>query len=144
MNKPVSFEVAKLLKEKGFKEQSSCFYTKPNSKMFGVDEHGRFYPIKNNPKTLWVIGKEFTLNEENVYSAPTIAEVVMWMYEKHGLWISVSVNPKIERFISNIYENHLYKCSIYGQTNERNENGWDTPTKAYEAAIQYCLNNLID
>ena len=43
----ISFETAKLAKEKGFGAECLHFYTKPNSKMFGIDECGRSYPIKN-------------------------------------------------------------------------------------------------
>ena len=50
MNTEVSFELAKLLKKVGFDKESLKFYTKQNSKMFGIDEHGRNYPMKNIPQ----------------------------------------------------------------------------------------------
>ena len=139
MNKSVNYELAKLLKEKGFNEQSSCFYTKPNSKMFGLDEHGRCYPIKNNPKTLWVIGNAVTLNEKNVYLAPTIAEVVMWIYEKYDIWISVDM----------VFEEHqtgFWYCIRESKDTDHaiTSDEYNTSTEAYEAAIQYCLNHLIN
>ena len=100
MNTPVNFELAKLLKEKGFEEISSNFYTNPRCKMFGIDEHGRYYPIKNKAKSLWISGNAATLDSKHVYYAPTIAEVVMWLYEKHGIWIEVvkPVRQKLFRF----------------------------------------------
>ena len=67
----VSFETAKLAKEKGFDLETPYFYTKPNSKMFGLDEKGRAYHIKNTAKKLYTCGEEATLNIENVYVAPT-------------------------------------------------------------------------
>jgi hypothetical protein len=61
----VTFEQAKLLKEKGFDEECNRFYTKPNSKLFGIDEHGRTYgPIKNKPNVLWIVGNVVALNEK--------------------------------------------------------------------------------
>lgn len=90
MNKPIKYPLAKLLKEKGFDKQFRDFYTKPNSKMFSIDEHYRNYPIKNIPKKLYAVGLHAVLNVENVYPAPTISDVVMWIYEKHGIWINVS------------------------------------------------------
>lgn len=61
---------------------------------------------------------------------PTITEVVMWLYEKHGIWISVEQNSFIgggkSSFISNV---------------KRAE--YNSPTEAYEAAIEYCLTKLI-
>lgn len=128
MTTTVKFELAKLLKEKGFKEGSRKGYL----------ENGEL-GISHYSGLCWNDDEDYPTK----YAAPTIAEVVMWLYEKHGIWISVSVNQKIERFISTVHENHLYKCSIYGQTNERPENGWETPTESYEAAIEYCLTNLI-
>ena len=47
----VTYEIALELKELGFDEPCfNRFYTKPQSKMFGVDEKGRNYPIKNTSK----------------------------------------------------------------------------------------------
>jgi hypothetical protein len=77
MNTPVSFELAKLLKEKGFSNRCSNFYTNPRCKMFGIDEHGRYYPIKNKAKNLWISGNAATLDSKHVYYAPTIADVVI-------------------------------------------------------------------
>ena len=37
----IEFETAKLAKDRGFEIQCLYFYTKPNSKMFGLDEKGR-------------------------------------------------------------------------------------------------------
>ena len=130
MNTQVNFELAKLLKEKGFDETSLNFYTNPRCKMFGIDEHGRYYPIKNKAKTLWVSGHAATLDSKHVYYAPTIAEVVIWLYEKHGIWISVNLKFK--------YQIETKKHGVLHTKDEFN-----SPTEAYEAAITYVLNNLL-
>ena len=134
MNTPILFELAKLLKEKGFDGQCLNFYTKPNSKMFGIDEHYRNYPIKNTPKKLYTVGEHAVLNIENVYFAPTIAEVVCWIYSKYQIWIQVSILKDDE-----------WHYSI-----RRKDNNWNIefPTKekcisienAYEKGINVVLN----
>lgn len=86
MNKEVNFELAKLLKEKGFPQlNTGLYYTKDK-------EH-------------CLVGWGFNDRTEESfaqYSAPTIAEVVMWLYEKHG------VDVKIARY--NTYEEAELAC----------------------------------
>lgn len=81
----ISFETAKLAKEKGFNIDSFYFYTKPNSKVFGIDEHGRNYPIINKPKTLFVVGNAVALNIKNVYLAPTQSLLQKWLRDVHNI-----------------------------------------------------------
>ena len=135
MNTPVSFTVAKLLKEKGFDKQCLRFYTNPRCKMFGIDEHGRYYPIKNRAKKLWLSGKAATLYSKHVFYAPTIADVIMWLYEKYEIWVAINPFYTMEgkRFSSDVWKNN-YKISV---------NHFKTPTDAYEAAIEYSLVNLV-
>lgn len=72
MNIPVSFELSKLLKEKGFDDVCQKWYSTGGGIYF-QDE------FENN--------RGFTPTYK--CEAPTIAEVVMWLYEKHGIWIVV-------------------------------------------------------
>lgn len=117
MNTPVSFELAKLLKEKGFDEEIDTIYDS-----IGMTDDNYY----------------LTPNSELVegISAPTIAEVVMWLYEKHGVWISV------QPISMHKWKFYLYTNSITSVQNislvEAN-----SPTEAYEAAIEYTLKNLI-
>ena len=69
MNTPVSFELAKLLKEKGFDGNYFHYWNMVN--------HSGEWKVDTS---IW----EYT---DNYIEAPTIAEVVMWLYEKHGIWI---------------------------------------------------------
>ena len=134
MNNPVSFEISKLLKEKEINIESISFYTKPNSKMFGIDEKGRSYSIKNTPKKLYTCGEHAVLNRQNIHFAPTIAEVIMWLYETHEIWISV--DRHFDKFIS---KNNGVIINFYGNR----ESYFDTPTEAYSSAIEYVLNKII-
>ena len=67
---------------------------------------------------------------------PTIAEVVMWLYEKHEIWISVDPENDKDTWFHTISYNKSE--TIFG-----NYNTYNSPTEAYEAAIEYTLNNLL-
>ena len=108
MTKPVNFEIAKLLKEKGFDKRSEPYR---------YSSYG-----------------ELTVLEG--INSPTIAEVVMWLYEKYGHWISVSHQRHSE--------------GKHWKYNIKQANGIETivwrhnsPAEAYEAGIEYSLKNLI-
>lgn len=133
MNTPISFKLAKRLKEKGFDKICSNFYTNPRCKMFGIDEHGRYYRIKNKAKKLWISGHAAALDSKHVYYAPTISEVVMWLYEKHGVWIWAEKYENESKFVPQIPKADLQKVLGF----------YKSPTEAYEAAIEYILDNLI-
>ena len=85
----VSFDVAVLAKKVGFDIETLYFYTKPNSKMFGIDEKGRSYSIKNISKKLYNCGDYATLNEKNVYYAPTQSLLQRYLREVHNCHIYV-------------------------------------------------------
>jgi hypothetical protein len=96
----------------------------------------------------------------NVYSAPTIAEAVMWLYEKHGIWIFIlpqdkscvdfrvdkSEYPSLPLFILIVkYNKDLSMVECLNSSDPKGDLflHFDEPTEAYEAAILYILNNLI-
>ena len=143
MNTPVSFEIAKLLKEKGFDIPTQRYYehaltskkdseTNDYTGSFGWEKgetnlRGGYF--KNNYGMA-------DLSNENWYmcSAPTIAEVIMWLYEKYGIWISVWQGRSSENFGYRIQgKESFYEVNYFRLT----------PTESYEAAINYTLNNLI-
>ena len=129
MTTPVNFEIAKLLKEKGYKTGSEKGYL-PNGEL-GISQYSALcyndeedYPTK--------------------YAAPTISEVVMWIYEKHGIWITV--DPIKWSYEDNIVKLKYitFKLSLNKSTNIEGSNySYNSPTEAYEAAIEYSLKNLI-
>ena len=88
----IKFDTAKLAKEKGFDldlEDILYFYTKPRSKMFGIDEHFRSYLIKNTPKKLYKVGEHACLNIGSLIPAPTQALLQKWLREEHKLHIVI-------------------------------------------------------
>lgn len=83
--------------------------------------------------------KSFCSNKKQYALNPikyTIGGVVMWLYEKHGIWVYlVPAEDNKEVFKpffrgKNIIDQHLTEF-------------FNSPTEAYEAAIEYTLNNLI-
>ena len=67
---------------------------------------------------------------------PSIAEVIMWLYEKYNIWISVTYQRHSEGKHWRYTINQIYRTEIVL---------WEhnTPTEAYEAAIKYCLEICI-
>ena len=115
MNTPVSFELAKLLKEKEFKKKCTAFYDLISNTQ-----------IDNAPPG------NYNLTKQSV-SIPTIVEVVMWVYEKHEIWISVEASDDFTMFCFRVRKKEVSRLSF----------NYNSPTEAYEAAIEYTLKNLL-
>jgi len=113
MNTEVSFKIAEMLKSKGFNEEGIAG-------VYHNSDKTRVYP------------KEY-IKEGDYTSAPTIAQAIMWMYEKHGVWVYSYHNGTL--FIGSIQDS---TGSIKGRLL-----GYKTPTEAVEAAIEYALTNLV-
>ena len=136
MNTPILFELAKLLKEKGFDVPVRTYRLEGKYPDF-VHEGFEDDYWGDNKVVNWnkdVIGiKPF----KGFVSAPTIAEVLMWLYEKHGVWITVCVIG-VDGFGYWLHDKGRKRL------NPDNQGGyWLSPTEAYKAAIEYCLTKLI-
>jgi hypothetical protein len=116
LSKIIEFETAKLLKEKGFDEPCRWYY----------DGWAKKY-VECLPLT--------AINELNgdIY-IPTIAEVIDWMYEKHGIWLNVY---EYKDHAADVNDDYVYR------SNHTNLLEFKTPTEAYEKAIEYVLTNVI-
>jgi hypothetical protein len=138
MNKEVSFPISKLLKEKGFDVPVRNYYLQKEKGNYLHEGFEDSY-WGDNRIVNWnkdVVGiKPF----EGFLSAPTIAEAVMWLYEKHKIWIT-SEPCIVHNGITNIHK--IFKDN-YLDTISRASKGYNSPIEAYEAAIDYTLNNLI-
>lgn len=107
MNTPVNFEIGKLLKDNKQNISRSKLMYASNGKLTDA-----IYDFDD-----WCF-------------APTIAEVLMWFYEKHNIWIYVERNDngEFQWFVNSDMGMLEYK----------------TPTQAYSEAIRYILiNNII-
>lgn len=72
---------------------------------------------------------------------PTIGDVVMWLYKKHGIWIGVQPTSVVGKFQFRTYWNNNNVMNQHW--NNSMSKIFNSPTEAYEAAIEYCLTNLI-
>jgi len=120
----VSFEVAKLLKEKGFNEPIWTRYEDDNEVIFGDK-----YDWNNSP-----MGQ---------ISAPTLQMAMKWLREKYNIYISIQPDfPSDKDYkmcwcwsASILHENCItlkeYQCYI------------ETYEDAVETALKYSLENLI-
>lgn len=116
----VSYETAKLLKEKGFAE--ICRYA------YGGNEDNEFEYWNSND----------TNEPESIISKPTISITAKWLRKTHNIFIEISVDEMLK--------DEGYQWSLYYDDTKqiRPYSGWEeTPEKACEAAIKYCLENLI-
>lgn len=164
----VSFETAKLLKEKGFKESTqSVWYEhlpspnavhnseigKPKRDYFYWEKEGeRNSPWTNNsPVPSYISGE--------VYSCPTHQMAMKWLREVHNIDIEVHADvgmpgvkvytPFISRYKSSTeYPSKLrqYKNGLYFEDDRGVIPGirhFETYEESVEAALKYSLENLI-
>ena len=132
----VPFELAKKLKEKGFRE--SCGY---------VYNYKRKELEYKKESTIWN-------NSEYWYAAPTISQVLKWLREEKKIFIAINIgycyesyekpfptNPKMEPILIGYY----YGIWELGNLNDRNalSKYFEAPKQAALAGIEYCLDNLI-
>ena len=117
----VSFETAKLLKEKGFNEPTTCVYHKG----------GTFDRIALN-----------TWNDKFItpICAPTLQMAMKWLREVHKLYINIWADPKDVE--SNDFD-IIFRAQVYNGTSNYGTYEFSTYEEAAETAIKYCLENLI-
>jgi hypothetical protein len=124
-NKRVTLPMAMLLKEKG--------YDKPCLERF--DDNGIPVPTKlgmhGNPN-----------NYSDSYSAPTIGDVIEWFYAKHGLWINCMYMGFELKYSWSVDVITTFG-SNWDSFGEEGDTFYYSPIEGYEAAINYCLNELI-
>ena len=112
----VSFEIAKLLKEKGFHEVCKCQY-------------GRHGDIGWTPS-----------NNGNVitFARPTLQMAMKWLREVHNL--HVDIDPSEGDWNPTVLELEDWSCVVKPGDEIPIQDSYE---KACEAAIKYCLENLI-
>ena len=127
----VSFEVAKLLKEKGFDAECNYEYGVP------VVERGYvlqmfFKPIKNSELV------------DEAYAAPTLQMAMKWLREVHNLFIFISTWLRHkDGTVQYYYEIRNLNDKDFETIAESTITEFDSLEKTCEAAIKYCLENLI-
>ena len=125
----VSFETAKLLKEKGFNEEVLTYYI--------YDTESKFYEFRLDDR--WDNPNNFP---GDCISAPTIQMAMKWLREKYNLEIyPYHNNPTIynSKWWFEVIE---YPNSIAEYESGKDEE-FDTYEQVCDTAIKYCLENLI-
>ena len=122
----VSFEVAKLLKEKGFRE--IC------NKCYGIESKKFFSSIRSN-------------DDDTMYAAPTLQMAMKWLRDVHNLHIEARIT---NHSMSSLCEVVKYYWVVFNTTNAKwvNESSvytlyFNTYEDACASAIKNCLENLI-
>jgi hypothetical protein len=119
----VSFETAKLLKEKRFNEWCNSYFISDNE--------------------IALISNRRDFNNHGVYlSAPTQQMTMKWLREVHNIFIVIEphmydyINEKNSSYVASLWQGDNYYENIISK---------DCPTyeETVEAAIKYCLENLI-
>lgn len=121
----VSFETAKLLKEKGFDEATYHDY----------DEEGK----------RWFEEVLVCHNSQSGIACPTLQMAMKWLREVHNLVIEPYRNACGYLYtISSIpYGSTKYDNSQAFNGDDEDSGQWTTWEKACEDGIKYCLENLI-
>ena len=129
MNTIISFEIAKLIKQKGFNVPTLYFYLDGKLKY-----NHSIQPRNNNRDT-------GTLE----VSAPTIAEVVIWLYDKYNYSIEHSMNiPQSgEQDGCYVFNGIVKGAENYKLVIHYSSENLSSIKKAYEVAIEYTLKNLL-
>lgn len=80
-----------------------------------------------------------SMDKNNQHLHSEIMQVIMWLYEKHGIWIVVQLDL-VGRWY---YDTYTIKDGLPNHNTYKKVERFTSPTEAYEAAIKYCLTNLI-
>jgi len=120
-----NYEISKFLKKKGF-----------NEKTFGIYIKGQPYNLQHNFR-----GNKFSNSEMlNAYSSPTLQMACAWLREVHHIFIEIGTSIDLNGNYHFSYTILDKECKYVrrGYT----EFDWNYEN-AVEAAIKYCLENLI-
>lgn len=132
----VSLETAKMLKEKGYNEATTGFYS--NIRGLCIGTAGLYNSIKNSFE---FVSYDFRVLSETRISAPTLYEAQKWIFSKNNIFIEVSpIIPKDEQDDLEIFTVSLYykyginwKLAGYG-------NKYISYQQALNAGIQEAIN----
>ena len=118
----VSFELAKLLKKKGFDQNCAHYYL-----------DGTIY--RHHPTEVLPIGKE-------TFAAPTLAQVVKLLREEKELLISI--NPTLDKDLELCVMYYIFDTSdIQSEAITSGLYSLGSYNECVSAAIKYCLEKLI-
>jgi len=129
MTQVVPINIAKLLKDKGFdKKTSGRCYTPEDELQIRHMQYEYCFNTDAPKNTFW----------KQLISAPSIAEVVEWLYEKHQIWIKVSVEEWFEDDTEREF-NWYITSGTYTQIDV----GFKSPSESYFSAFEFILKELL-
>ena len=133
----VSFETAKLLREKGFDCACKVWYSEYTSQ-FGGEKYTSIEFDNHN---------KFNENYKFICSAPTLQMAMKWLREVHKIYIQVvPLVPEYyekDEYVYRFQYKRLKHIPIYDKMAYIDDTQYITYEKACDAAIKYCLENLI-
>lgn len=145
-----SFEIAKLLKEKGFNEW--CFHCYGVAVLHnGVDisfdeecelkDEGRENEIEYiEGGRLYDYGCNNSDKDAKVWAAPTLWMAMKWLREAHKLHITIKLYGTPSGIV---YAYEICKLEQHTASLLKSKSGFENNENACEAAILECLTNLI-
>lgn len=150
----VTFDVAKLLKEKGFDWKTDFVWyehlplsldwrNKANQKAmdyFYFNETTEHHSCYRN------CDKKPSYINGDIYSAPTQQMACRWLREVHNIHIMPTIGCDVDRTPRIFYGAVIASFNKNGDIcyhNPLDENGYNEPEDAVEAALEYSLKNLI-
>jgi hypothetical protein len=136
----VTFDQAKLLKEKGFDESCKHYYDLNFKELtFHVEDSWKNSEIKNGyPKDIFE-----KLGKHPMISSPEQWKVIEWLRVNYGIWVEVNHCGTFNEFAFKICK--LNKKNVKTEPHHISDfsKGWSSPQEAYSAAFDYILKELI-
>jgi hypothetical protein len=123
MNTPISFKLAQLLTHTEFNQKNA-----ERGYIIATGEESSDYFMD-------------MLNAKAI-AAPTVSEVLMWLYEKHAIWIRITPLPYSDTLTHWRWE-HMSTSYATRSLNWKKKQDYMSPKEAYEAGIEYTLTKLI-
>lgn len=126
----VSFEVAELLKNKGFDEYCRAIYAEGETEIEITDEYWR-----NTDSDIREIDDED--DDSFVFiTAPTIQMAMKWLREVHNIFIQVELYSKYNDYCFELFQNTHRLILKQHET-------YNSYEEAVEAALEYTLKKLL-
>lgn len=147
----VPFEIAKKLKEKGFKEKCLAYYDIEDNVglLYNTQYTNKILPCQYIDLLQSHNSGEAEIqpdDSEECVDAPTISQVLKWLREEKKIdvlpqrgHISIDKNSKVTRYYNvNIYFERSFACTL-----DNDEQDYSTYEQAAFAGIKHILDNLI-
>lgn len=139
----VSFETAKLLKEKGFDAECHSHYYPCHYPDGSIQYHKYNRTAIKKNKSWYDIYSLKNLPKDH-YLAPTLQMAMKWLRDVHNFNVNIELN--IHGYFCSL--SHIVRDSSGYIIDIEDSEAWETAyydsyEQACEAAIKYCLENLV-